>query len=75
MNNVKLKSIVSNTSKQELNFQRLNYSKIKRDLGWKPKTDMQIGLEKTISWYIKFYKFLKIQKMLTASVWPVFLDI
>ena len=62
MNNVKLKSIVSNTSKQELNFQRLNYSKIKRDLGWKPKTDMQIGLEKTISWYIKFYKFLKNNK-------------
>ena len=59
MNSVKLKSIVSNTSKQELNFQRLNYSKIKRDLGWKPKTDMQIGLEKTISWYIKYYKFLK----------------
>ena len=62
MNSVKLKSIVSNTSKQELNFQRLNYSKIKRDLGWKPKTDMQIGLEKTISWYIKFYKFLKNNK-------------
>ena len=62
MNSVKLKSIVLNNSKQELNFQRLNYSKIKRDLRWKPKTDIQLGLEKTIAWYIKFYKFLKNNK-------------
>ena len=59
MNNLKLKPIVLNNSKQELNFQRLNYSKIKRELKWKPKTDIEVGLRKTIDWYIKFYKFLK----------------
>ena len=59
MNNLKLKPIVLNNSKQELNFQRLNYSKIKRELKWKPKTDIDIGLRKTIDWYVKFYKFLK----------------
>jgi len=59
MNNLKLKPIVLNNSKQELNFQRLNYSKIKRELKWKPKTDIEVGLKKTIDWYIKFYKFLK----------------
>ena len=59
MNRIMLKPIISNNSKQELNFQRLNYSKIKRELRWKPKTDINTGLKKTIDWYIKFYKFLK----------------
>jgi len=59
MKNSKLKPLVLNNSKQELNFQRLNYSKIKRELKWKPKTDIETGIKKTIDWYIKFYSFLK----------------
>ena len=58
MNNISLQPIILNNSKQELNFQRLNYSKIQRQLRWKPKTDIKTGLKKTIDWYIKFYKFL-----------------
>ena len=56
---LKLKPIILNNSKQELNFQRLNYSKIQHELKWKPKTDIDIGIKKTIEWYIRFYNFLK----------------
>ena len=59
MNNIKLKPIILNNSKQELNYQRLNYSKIQRELNWKPKTDIKIGLKKTIDWYIKNHRFFK----------------
>ena len=59
MGNLRLKPIILNNSKQELNFQRLNYSKIQRELKWKPTTDIEVGIKKTIDWYIKFYKFLK----------------
>ena len=59
MGNLRLKPIILNNSKQELNFQRLNYSKIQRELKWKPTTDIAVGIKKTIDWYIKFYKFLK----------------
>ena len=59
MNNTKLKPIILNNSKQELNFQRLNYSKIQKKLGWKPKTDIGMGIKKTIDWYVKFYNYLK----------------
>jgi len=50
---------ILNNSKQELNFQRLNYSKIQRQLGWRPKTDIGKGIKETINWYVKFYNFLK----------------
>ena len=46
-----LKPIILNTSKKEINFQRLNYLKIKKELNWKPKTDIKLGLNKTIKWY------------------------
>ena len=59
MNKSYMKPIILNNSKQELNFQRLNFSKIKRELKWQPKTDIKIGLKKTIDWYIKYYLFLK----------------
>lgn len=32
----------------------LNYEKIKKNLGWEPKTTLQEGLEKTISYYRKY---------------------
>ena len=53
-----LKPIILNTSKKEINFQRLNYLKIKKELNWKPKTDIKLGLNKTIKWYKEYYKFL-----------------
>ena len=59
MNKLSIKPSIENNSKQELNFQRLNYLKIKQELKWHPKTDIKKGLKKTISWYIENYKNLK----------------
>tara|TARA_B110000971_G_C19879292_1_gene439913 strand:- start:237 stop:908 length:672 start_codon:yes stop_codon:yes gene_type:complete len=59
MGKAKLKPIILNNSKQELNFQRLNYSKIQRELNWKPKTKFKTGIKKTIDWYVKVYNLLK----------------
>ena len=58
MNCLHLKPIILNNSKKELNFQRLNYSKIKKELNWKPQTGIKLGLTKTIKWYKEYYKFL-----------------
>ena len=43
--------VIKNNSKQEINNQRLNYSKISRELGWKQKISLNEGLAKTINWY------------------------
>ena len=59
MNKENLEPTVLNSSKQELNFQRLNYSKIQRELKWKPKTNINKGLIQTIDWYIKNYRFFR----------------
>ncbi len=37
----------------------LNNQKIFRDLKWKPKTKFEIGLRKTLQWYLHNKKFLK----------------
>ena len=58
MNCLHLKPIITNKSKKEINFQRLNYSKIKKELKWKPQTNIKTGLNKTIKWYKDYYKFL-----------------
>ena len=44
---------VDNTSTQEIKKQKLDYSKISKELGWKPKTNLSKGLAKTINWYKK----------------------
>ena len=59
MNCLHLKPIIRNNSRQEINFQRLNYSKISRELNWFPKTRINKGISETINWYKKYYKFLK----------------
>ena len=59
MKATKLVPLIMNNSKKEINFQRLNYSKIKRELKWKPKIKIQKGIIDTINWYKKYYKFLK----------------
>lgn len=61
MKSLNLKPIVKNYSKKEINFQRLNYSKIKKELRWSPKTKIEEGIIETIRWYKKYYKFLKIK--------------
>ena len=44
---------IQNLSKNEIKNQRLNYKKIRNELKWDSKTDIRIGLKKTISWYKK----------------------
>ena len=61
MKSLNLKPIVKNYSKKEINFQRLNYSKIKKELRWSPKTKIEERIIETIRWYKKYYKFLKIK--------------
>ncbi|MEK7592858.1 MAG: SDR family NAD(P)-dependent oxidoreductase [Patescibacteria group bacterium] len=46
---------VLNTAKNEIPYQHLDYSKI-RKLGWTPNTSLKTGLEKTLAWYQEYYK-------------------
>ena len=41
MNCIHLKPVIMNNSKQEINFQRLNYSKINKELNWYKKTKIK----------------------------------
>ena len=54
--NVKENYIIKNTSKAEIQNQRLNYNKIKKEIGWKPKFSLEYGLIKTVNWYKKNIK-------------------
>ena len=58
MNKKHLKPIILNKSKKELIFQKLNYSKIKRELNWRQKVTIKKGLRYTINWYTKHYSIL-----------------
>ena len=55
--NSRAKIIIKNYSKNELINQKLNHSKIKKELGWKQKYGLDHGLIKTIDWYKKNIKF------------------
>lgn len=37
----------------------INFNKITNDLGWEPKTDFDIALEKTINWYLRNQEWTK----------------
>lgn len=37
----------------------LDYSKIKKELGWKPKQEFEKGLERTIQWYLENQEWVK----------------
>ena len=50
---------VANTSTQEIKKQKLDYRKITKELGWKPRTNLAEGLTKTISWYQKNISLFK----------------
>ena len=61
MNKNDLKPLILNKSKQEINFQKLNDKKIRRELGWKQKISITAGLKSTINWYKKNYSFFVIK--------------
>ncbi len=50
---VKKNYIIKNSSKAEINNQRLGYKKIVKEIGWKPIYTLDYGLKKTIDWYKK----------------------
>jgi dTDP-glucose 4,6-dehydratase len=37
----------------------IDASRIKKELGWKPMTSIESGLEKTISWYLENQSWMK----------------
>lgn len=48
---VNLKSVIKNKSRIEIEAQKLNYSKAKKDLKWSPKVNFKSGILKTLKWY------------------------
>lgn len=51
--NKKLNPLIKNTSKKEIKKQKLNYSKATKELKWKPRSNLNKSLVKTIKWYEK----------------------
>jgi CDP-glucose 4,6-dehydratase len=49
----KIKINVKNSSRKEIYFQKLDYRKISKELNWKPITNLNEGLLKTIKWYMR----------------------
>ena len=49
--NVGLKSIIKDNSRIEIQAQKLNFNKAKKDLKWSPKIDFKNGILKTLNWY------------------------
>ena len=47
----KIKYKILNTAKNEIPYQSLDYSKIKKLLGWKPKESIKSTAEKILGWY------------------------
>ena len=51
--NKKINYKILNTAKNEIPYQSLDYSKIKKILGWKPKENIKSAAEKILGWYKK----------------------
>lgn len=52
--NKKIDYKIINTAKNEIPYQSLDYSKIKKSLGWKPKENIRSTAEKILEWYKKY---------------------
>ena len=49
---------ILNSSKKEINSQKLNYKKIVKELKWKQNTNLEEGLKKTVEWYKKHIDYV-----------------
>jgi CDP-glucose 4,6-dehydratase len=52
--NKKINYKILNTAKNEIPYQSLDYSKIKRILNWKPKEDIKSSVKRIFEWYKKY---------------------
>ena len=50
---------ILNFSKNEITSQKLNYTKISKELKWKQNTNLNDGLKKTVDWYKKYINYFK----------------
>jgi UDP-glucose 4-epimerase len=50
--NKKTKPIYKPSRQGEIIHSRIDYSKIKKELGWEPRYDLEKGLERTIEWFV-----------------------
>ena len=55
----KYKIIIKNRAKNELNFQKLDFSKIRKELKWSQRISFKNGLKDTISWYLNNKNIIK----------------
>ncbi|MFA5770740.1 MAG: GDP-mannose 4,6-dehydratase [Patescibacteria group bacterium] len=52
----KIKYKILNTAKNEIPYQSLDYSKIRKTLGWKPKSSIRLTSKIILKWYTKNLK-------------------
>ena len=53
---IKLKPIILNNSAIEIVAQKIDFSKAKKELKWRPNTSFKDGILKTIKWYKEYYQ-------------------
>jgi len=49
----KIKYKIQNTAKNEIPYQSLDYSKIKKEIGWEPKETVSSTANRILGWYLK----------------------
>ena len=54
-----LKPIVVNNSKIEIFYQKLNFSKARKELKWSPNTKIEFAIKKTFEWYKSNFKLIQ----------------
>ncbi|EKE15337.1 MAG: hypothetical protein ACD_12C00060G0001, partial [uncultured bacterium] len=47
---------ILNTTHNEIPYQSLDYSKIKKTFGWKPKENLKSTTKKIFSWYERLFR-------------------
>ena len=54
--NINLKPVILNSSSIEIIAQKIDFSKAKKELKWRPKTNFSEGISKTVKWYKENYQ-------------------
>ena len=57
--NVNLKSVVRDKSRIEIEAQKLNFNKGRKNLNWSPRINFRDGILETLKWYKKNIKLFK----------------